>query len=224
MIHGDMDRSSVFFQYTTTGWMMWNWLMSGLAVGATIVLFDGSPFKPDAWILWDIAERLHVTHFGTSAKYIQSLQDMNMHPAEKYALKALRDLYSTGSPLRPENFDFIYKHIKSDVRLGSITGGTDIISLFAGHCHALPVHRGEIQCRCLGMAVQAWQSAGKPVYGESADLVCVKPFPSMPVYFWNDPDHKKYKDAYFSHYDGKFLFLRCVLLRKAFGITATMFG
>ena len=181
---------------------MWNWLVSGLAVGATIVLYDGSPFKPHEWVLWELAEKYKFTKFGTSAKYIQSMQEMSVHPCEKFKLEKLNEIYSTGSPLRPENFDFVYQHIKADVCLGSITGGTDIVSLFAGHNHMLPVHRGEIQCRCLGMAIESWNESANPVYGESGDLICKKPFPCMPVFFWNDDNNVKYKEAYFSNYRG----------------------
>ena len=202
IIHGDMTRKDVFFQYTTTGWMMWNWLVSGLAVGCTIVLFDGSPFKPHPWILWDLAQELGFTKFGTSAKYLQSLQEMKIYPNEKHTLPRLNEMYSTGSPLTPESFEYVYTHIKKDICLASITGGTDIISLFCGHNHTYPVHQGEIQCRCLAMAVEAWSSDRRPVYGESGDLVCTKPFPSMPVYFWNDKDRNKYSEAYFSNYKG----------------------
>lgn len=201
VIHGDMTRDDVFFQYTTTGWMMWNWLVSALAVGCTIVLFDGSPFKPDADILWQLAEKHGFTKFGTSAKYIQSLEEMKIHPIEKFKLEKLNEIYSTGSPLAGASYDFVYKNIKSDICLASITGGTDIVSLFAGHNHTLPVYRGEIQARCLGMAVESWVDMNKPVYGESGDLVCKKPFPCMPVSFWNDESKAKYREAYFSNYE-----------------------
>ncbi|KAI9140335.1 acetoacetate-CoA ligase [Paraphysoderma sedebokerense] len=200
-IHGNLSRSDVFLQYTTTGWMMWNWLVSTLSVGATIVLYEGSPFKPSPAVLWELAERLGVTVFGTSPKYLQSLQEVKYKPNEHVNLSKLHSIYSTGSPLRPENYEFVYNSIKRDVLLGSITGGTDIISLFAGHNTVLPVYKGELQCRCLGMAVEAWDSNGsKPVLGQSGDLVCTKPFPSMPVFFWNDPNMEKYRKAYFEQY------------------------
>ncbi|KAJ1980885.1 hypothetical protein H4R33_005367 [Dimargaris cristalligena] len=200
IIHGNMRRSDVLLQYTTTGWMMWNWMVSALAVGATIALYDGSPFKPAPSVLWSLIERFGVTMYGTSAKYIQSLQDANYHPRDHHNLSALHSIYSTGSPLNPESYDFVYEHIKPDLCLGSITGGTDICSLFAAHNTALPVYRGEIQCRGLGMAVEAWNAAKQPVYNESGDLVCTRPFPCMPVYFWNDTDGRRYRRAYFDHY------------------------
>ncbi|TPX68574.1 hypothetical protein SpCBS45565_g03060 [Spizellomyces sp. 'palustris'] len=193
VIHGDLSESDVFFYYTTTGWMMWNWLVSGLAAGATLVLYDGSPFKPTPARLLDLVDELKITVFGTSAKYIQSLQEATVTPIKSHNLSTLRTIYSTGSPLKPESFDYVYTQVKEDVLLGSITGGTDIVSLFAGHNAALPVYRGEIQCR------------GKPVYDEPGDLICTKPFPVMPVYFWNDPENEKYRAAYFSRFEGETL-------------------
>ncbi|KAI9591080.1 hypothetical protein BDF19DRAFT_456358 [Syncephalis fuscata] len=178
IIHGGMTSDDVFLQYTTTGWMMWNWLVAGLATGCTIVLYDGSPFKPSPDVLWSLAEDLGVTMFGTSAKYIQALQDANT-----IQLDRLRSIFSTGSPL-------------------SITGGTDICSTFATGCNALPVYRGEIQCRALGMSIQAWAGQDKPVFGQSGDLVCTRPFPCMPVKFWNDKNNMKYRAAYFDVYPG----------------------
>jgi acetoacetyl-CoA synthetase len=228
-----MKRSDVFFQYTTTGWMMWNWLVAGLATGCTIVLFDGSPFKPHNGILWELAERHRFTRFGTSARYIQSLQEMGIRPASTYNLEALADLYSTGSPLSAESYEFVYEHVKKDLCLASITGGTDIVSLFAGHNHTTPVYKGEIQNRCLGMAVEAWSDLGKPLLGASGDLVCIKPFPCMPVEFWDDPERQKYRDAYFTTFQGLlfpcvagFLAVRdlCVCIYQVFGIMATLYG
>jgi acetoacetyl-CoA synthetase len=202
IIHGETTPKDVFFQYTTTGWMMWNWLVSGLATGCTIVVYDGSPFRPGPGALWELAEELGITIFGTSAKYIQSLQDAGYYPGKHCKLEKLRMIYSTGSPLSPESFDFVYREIKSDLCLGSITGGTDICSLFAGHCTALPVYRGEIQCRMLGMSVEAWTNQNEPVYGKSGDLVCTRPFPCMPVFFWGDETGSKYRAAYFDNYRG----------------------
>ncbi|KAI9216780.1 acetoacetyl-CoA synthetase-like protein [Blastocladiella britannica] len=199
VIHGNLGANDVFFQYTTTGWMMWNWLMSGLAVGSTIVLFDGSPFKPTSDVLWQLASRVGVTAFGTSAKYIQSMQDLKVDTS-KYDLSRLHSIYSTGSPLKPESYDYVYKSIKQDLLLGSITGGTDIISLFAGHNTNLPVYRGELQCACLGMRIEAWDDNAQPLFGASGDLVCTRSFPCMPVYFWNDPNMEKYTKAYFEQF------------------------
>jgi acetoacetyl-CoA synthetase len=202
ILHGNLNASDILFQYTTTGWMMWNWLVSGLTLGATIVLFDGSPFKPGPSALWDLVEQEKVTAFGTSAKYIQAIQDVGYYPNVHHNLASLHSIYSTGSPLKPESFDFVYEHIKQDLLLGSITGGTDICSLFASHNAALPVYRGEIQCRSLGMKIEAWTAPQRPVFGESGDLVCSRLFPCMPVYFWDDPENKKYKAAYFDNYAG----------------------
>ncbi|CAO3642930.1 unnamed protein product [Cunninghamella echinulata] len=202
ILHGDMKPEDVFFYYTTTGWMMWNWLVSGLSVGATIVLWDGSPFKPAPISLWKLAEELGVTHWGASAKYLQSLQEAGVHPMDLCNLEKLKAVYSTGSPLKPESFEFVYDHIKKDIMLGSITGGTDICSLFAGHNAALPVYRGEIQCICLGMKIEAWTDDKKSVKGEPADLVCTLPFPCMPVCMYGDDENRtKYKNAYFSVHD-----------------------
>ncbi|KAI8811564.1 hypothetical protein BJ742DRAFT_796433 [Cladochytrium replicatum] len=202
IIHSSMKREDVFFYYTTTGWMMWNWLVSGLLVGSTIVLYDGSPFKPTPYRLWEVAEQHKVTLFGTSAKYIQSLQEGSIEPAAKHNLSSIRVLFSTGSPLTPESFDYVFKSIKQHLVLGSITGGTDIVSLFAGHNSALPVYRGEVQCRMLGMFIEAWDEKGSAIYDEAGDLICKRPFPCMPVYFWDDKDGQKYFSAYFAQYEG----------------------
>ncbi|CAM0140113.1 hypothetical protein VKS41_005726 [Umbelopsis sp. WA50703] len=203
VIHGGVTPDDVFFYYTTTGWMMWNWLVSVLSVGATIVLWDGSPFKPSPAALWELTDELQITHFGTSAKYIQSVMDVGYKPKEACKLDTLKAIYSTGSPLKPESYDFVYRDIKQDVLLGSITGGTDICSLFAGHNVALPVYRGEIQCRELGMKIEAWDGQDKPVFGQSGDLVCTVPFPCMPVEMYNDDNMRsKYMNAYFSVYQG----------------------
>ncbi|RCI07228.1 hypothetical protein CU098_013048 [Rhizopus stolonifer] len=201
IIHGNMGSDDVFFYYTTTGWMMWNWLVNALSVGCTTVLWDGSPFKPAPISLWELVDELKITYFGTSAKYIQSLQEANVRPKELCKLDSLKAIYSTGSPLKNESFDFVYEHIKSDLMLGSITGGTDICSLFAGQNAALPVYRGEIQCICLGMNIQAWVGNNKPVYAQAGDLVCITPFPCMPLEMYGDnPERTKYKCAYFDMY------------------------
>ncbi|KAJ1664531.1 hypothetical protein EV178_004044 [Coemansia sp. RSA 1646] len=200
-ISQDLGPGDILMYYTTTGWMMWNWLVGALSVGSAIVLYEGSPFKPDASCLWSLVDSLEITAFGTSAKYIQSLEDVGYRPKEHHRLDTLRAIYSTASPLKPNNFDFVYEHINADVCLSSITGGTDICSLFCGANTSLPVYRGEVQTRGLGMAVESWAGDMQPVLGESGDLVCVKPFPCMPVYFWGDDDQgKRYKAAYFDHY------------------------
>ncbi|KAJ3152306.1 hypothetical protein HDU89_001526 [Geranomyces variabilis] len=223
VIHGDMTEKDVFFYYTTTGWMMWNWLVSGLVAGATVVCYDGSPFKPTPSRLWDLVDELNVSVFGTSAKYIQSLQEARVVPIQTHKLTNLRIIYSTGSPLKPESFDYVYNKVKKDVLLGSITGGTDIVSLFAGHNTALPVYRGEIQCRCLGMAIEAWDDAGKDVADQSGDLTCTKPFPVMPVYFWDDPKNEKYHGAYFARFPGVWYHGDFVLINSKTG-GVTMLG
>ncbi|KAI8346988.1 hypothetical protein B0O80DRAFT_392144 [Mortierella sp. GBAus27b] len=202
IIHGNLNSNDILFQYTTTGWMMWNWLVSGLTLGATVVLFDGSPFKPGPSALWDLVDQHKVTAFGTSAKYLQAIQDAGYLPRQHNNLSTLHSIYSTGSPLKPESFDFVYENIKQDLLLGSITGGTDICSLFACHNSILPVYRGEIQCRALGMKIEAWTGFGSAVFGSSGDLVCSRLFPCMPVYFWDDGDYKKYRGAYFDNYSG----------------------
>ncbi|KAI9479821.1 hypothetical protein BX667DRAFT_494696 [Coemansia mojavensis] len=196
----DLGRGDVLLYYTTTGWMMWNWLVGALSVGAAIVLYEGSPFKPSTGVLWDIVDRLGVTAFGTSAKYIQTLEDMDYRPRDHHSLHTLKAIYSTASPLKPNSFDFVYRHISSKVCLSSITGGTDICSLFCGANTALPVYRGEIQTRGLGMAVECWTGTNAPVLDQSGDLVCTKPFPCMPVYFWGDDSNQRYRAAYFEHY------------------------
>ncbi|WP_210397728.1 acetoacetate--CoA ligase [Motiliproteus sediminis] len=200
-LHTDLGPDDVLFYYTTCGWMMWNWLVSGLAVGATLVLFDGSPFAPRAEVLWDIAEQEGITVFGTSAKYIAALEKAGVKPAASHDLSALRALLSTGSPLAHESFDYVYRDIKQDLLLASISGGTDIISCFALGCPIKPVYRGELQCLGLGMAVDIFDDDGQPLRQEKGELVCTQPFPSMPVGFWNDPDGEKYHDAYFARFD-----------------------
>ncbi|MFZ0497659.1 MAG: acetoacetate--CoA ligase [Steroidobacteraceae bacterium] len=202
LLHTDLKRGDRLFYFTTCGWMMWNWLMSALATGATIVLYDGSPFHPDPGALWKLAEQERLTVFGTSAKYLSALEKSSFTPAERVDLTALRTVLSTGSPLLPEGFDHVYRAVKSDLHLASISGGTDIISCFALGCPTLPVHRGEIQCRGLGMRVEIFNDDGKAVRGERGELVCTAPFPSMPVGFWNDPDSARYRAAYFERFPG----------------------
>ena len=202
MLHTDLKRGDRIFYFTTCGWMMWNWLASALAVGATLVLYDGSPFHPDGGRLFELAEREGITVFGTSAKYIDAVRKAGLEPAKSHDLSALRALLSTGSPLVPESFDFVYRSIKADLHLASISGGTDIVSCFALGNPIAPVWRGELQTRGLGMAVEVWNDAGQPVTGEAGELVCTRPFPSMPVGFWNDPDGSRYRSAYFERFPG----------------------
>ena len=202
LLHVDLRRSDRLFYFTTCGWMMWNWLVSGLATGATVVLYDGSPFYPEPTALWALAHEERITIFGTSAKYLSALEKHNLQTSDYLDLSGLRTLLSTGSPLLPEGFDFVYRSIKSDVQLASISGGTDIVSCFALGCPIRPVYRGEIQCRGLGMAVEVVDEAGRPVRGTRGELVCTAPFPSMPVGFWNDHGDAKYRAAYFERFPG----------------------
>jgi acetoacetyl-CoA synthetase len=199
-LHSDVRAGDRLFYFTTCGWMMWNWLVTGLASGATLLLFDGSPFALDGRILFDFAQAERMTHFGTSAKYIDALAKTGLVPRERYDLSALRAMFSTGSPLSAEGFDFVYQSIKADVQLSSISGGTDIVSCFVLGSPILPVWRGEIQCRGLGMAVDVYDDDGRPVTGEKGELVCTRPFPSMPLGFWNDDDGAKYRAAYFERF------------------------
>ena len=201
-IHTDLRPDDVFFYFSTTGWMMWNWLVTGLASGATIVLYDGHPMHPTAAALLDMAQEERVQVFGTSAKYLDALRNAALRPRETHDLSSLRTICSTGSTLLPESFDYVYEDVKSDVLLASIAGGTDLVSCFVLGCPVRPVRRGEIQCRGLGMAVEVWDADGNAVTDESGELVCVKAFPSMPLRFWNDPDDAKYRAAYFDHFPG----------------------
>ncbi|UHQ57143.1 acetoacetate--CoA ligase [Microbulbifer sp. YPW16] len=201
-LHCDLDRDDTLFYFTTCGWMMWNWLVSGLACGATLVLFDGSPFYPAAESLWDMADEEGISVFGTSAKYIAALEKAGRKPRETHKLENLRAVLSTGSPLAHEGFRYVYRDIKADLCLSSISGGTDIISCFALGNPALPVYAGELQCRGLGMAVEVWNDDGEPVVGEKGELVCAKSFPCMPIGFWNDEDGSRYHSAYFENWPG----------------------
>jgi len=198
--HTDLTRDDTIFYFTTCGWMMWNWLVSSLVVGATVVLYDGSPFYPDKNAMWRMTEDLGITVFGTSAKFIAACQESNLTPGKDFDLSELRAILSTGSPLVEENFDYVYSDIKNNVQLSSISGGTDIISCFALGNPILPVYRGELQCRGLGMDVHAFDSNGNDLTDEKGELVCTSAFPSMPVYFWNDPKGEKYHNAYFDVY------------------------
>jgi acetoacetyl-CoA synthetase len=201
-LHGDVKLADRLFYFTTCGWMMWNWLVSGLASNATLLLFDGSPFVDRGRVLWDLAEKERMTHFGASAKYIDALKKAGLVPRKDYALSALHTMFSTGSPLSPESFDYVYQCIKTDLCLSSISGGTDIISCFALGCPTRPVWRGELQCRGLGLRVDVYDGDGKPVRQEKGELVCTASFPSMPIGFWNDADGAKYHAAYFERFPG----------------------
>ena len=201
-LHTDLTQNDKIFYFTTCGWMMWNWLISSLAVGATIVLYDGSPFYPDGTALLKMADEVGITVFGTSAKYISSLESAGIKPKQISSFPKLRTILSTGSPLVEENFDFVYGEWKEDVQLASISGGTDIISCFALGNPILPVRRGELQCRGLGMKVESYNEKGMSVRNEKGELVCTQAFPSMPIYFWNDSNGEKYHSAYFDTYPG----------------------
>ncbi|HJP97611.1 MAG TPA: acetoacetate--CoA ligase [Rhodanobacteraceae bacterium] len=202
VLHTDLKRDDHIFYYTTCGWMMWNWLVSSLAVGATVVLYDGSPTWPDGNVLWDLADDVGISIFGTSAKWIDATAKLGVKPLETHKLQALKTILSTGSPLAPESFEYVYRDVKERVLLASISGGTDIISCFALGNPLLPVYRGELQSRGLGMKVEVLDDAGEPVREQPGELACVAPFPSMPVMFWDDPEGEKYRAAYFSKVPG----------------------
>jgi len=201
VLHTDVKREDRLFYYTTCGWMMWNWLVSGLAVGATVCLFDGSPFYPDGAVLWNLVDELGISIFGTSAKYLSAIEKAGIVPADSHKLLNLKTLLSTGSPLAPESFDYVYRAIKPQLLLGSISGGTDIVSCFALACPLLPVYRGELQTRGLGMKVAILDDDARPVRETPGELACTAPFPSMPVGFFNDADGSKYHAAYFERFD-----------------------
>jgi len=201
-LHCDLHAGEKLFYYTTTGWMMWNWLVTALAGGVTVVLFDGNPFCPKTSALWDVvaSEEIHV--FGTSAKYLDACKKAGLTPKRTHDLHNLRAILSTGSPLMPESFDWVYTNVKHDLMLASITGGTDIVSCFALGCPIAPVRRGELQKRGLGMAVEVWNDQGQPILEAPGELVCTKSFPSMPIGFWNDADGSRYRTAYFEFFPG----------------------
>jgi acetoacetyl-CoA synthetase len=201
VLHTDLRREDRIFYFTTCGWMMWNWLVSSLAVGATVILYDGAPLFPPS-LLWDMAQREQITVFGTSAKYLALAEKEGLEPGRTHDLPALRAILSTGSPLAGHSYDYVYGKIKRDLHLASISGGTDIVSCFALGNPTGPVWRGELQARGLGMGVDVFDPAGKPIRGAEGELVCIRPFPSMPVRFWNDPAGAKYQAAYFDHYPG----------------------
>ncbi|MBV8047274.1 MAG: acetoacetate--CoA ligase [Paludibacterium sp.] len=199
-LHSDIHTLDRLFYFTTCGWMMWNWQMSALASGATLLLYDGSPLYGGGDILWRYAETAGATHFGTSAKFIDSTRKLGILPNERHRFTALRALFSTGSPLLPESFDWIYRAVKHDLNLASISGGTDIVSCFALGSANLPVYRGELQCRGLGMAVEVFDEHGNVLVGEKGELVCTRPFPSMPIGFWRDEDGSAMRRAYFNRF------------------------
>jgi acetoacetyl-CoA synthetase len=201
-LHCDIQAGDRVFYFTTCGWMMWNWLVTALASNATLLLYDGSPFHPDGNVLFDFADQSKMTLFGTSARFIDAVNKAGLKPMQTHDLGTVRTMTSTGSPLVPESFDFVYEHIKRDIHLASISGGTDIVSCFVGGNPTGPVWRGEIQARALGMKVEVFDERGRPLVGEKGELVCTMPFPSMPVGFWNDPDGSKYRAAYFDVYPG----------------------
>ena len=196
-LHSNIYQDDTIFYFTTCGWMMWNWLVSNLAIGAAIVLYDGSPFQPNSNAMWDMVDELRITHFGTSAKYIDACRQKGLNPIKTHSLESMRTIFSTGSPLVEESFDYVYNYIKKEIQLASISGGTDIISCFVGGNPTLPVYRGELQSITLGMDVAAYNSEGNPIQNEKGELVCRKAFPSMPIHFWNDPNGEKYHQAYF---------------------------
>ncbi|MBM3926374.1 MAG: acetoacetate--CoA ligase [SAR202 cluster bacterium] len=201
-LHLDLTSEDRFFWYTTTGWMMWNFLIGGLLVGSTVLLYDGHPSHPDSGALWKFAQDTGMTYFGASAPYLVSCMKEGVEPSKKYDLSKLRGVGSTGAPLPPEGFRWAYEHVKGDALLNSFSGGTDICTGIVGACPLLPVRSGEIPCRLLGASVEAYNEAGKPVVGRVGELVITKPMPSMPLYFWNDPDNARYREAYFEQYPG----------------------
>ena len=202
VLHCDIGPGDRFFYFTTCGWMMWNWLASGLACGATLLLYDGSPFYEDGRILWRIAAEEQLTIFGTSAKYVAAQEKAGIRPGDEFDLASIRTILSTGSTLAPESFDFVYDAISDDLQLSSVSGGTDIISCFVGGNPMKPVYRGELQSLALAMRVEVFSPEGTSVTGENGELVCTNAFPSMPVGFWNDPGNRKYHAAYFERFPG----------------------
>jgi acetoacetyl-CoA synthetase len=199
-LHADLKRDDVIFYFTTCGWMMWNWLVSSLAVGATVVLYDGSPFHPAPDALWTLAQDEQISIFGTSARYLAAIEKERITPKKTHTLEKLRTILSTGSPLSVQSFEYVYREVKDDVQLASISGGTDLIGCFATANPLGPVYAGELQCRGLGMKVEAFDHDGRSVIGQKGELVCTAPFPSMPIGFWNDADQKKYRAAYFEKF------------------------
>jgi acetoacetyl-CoA synthetase len=201
VIHCDIRPDDRVFWFTTCGWMMWNWLVSALAARATLLLYDGSPFSARGAILFDYADAERMTHLGTSAKFIDAAAKLGLEPMKTHKLTSVRALLSTGSPLAPEGFDYVYGHVKRDLQLASVSGGTDLVACFAGGAPIVPVWRGELQCRMLGMKVEVFDDDGRALPpGEKGELVCTAPFPTMPLGFWNDPDGSKYRAAYYEKF------------------------
>ncbi|MGB0133281.1 acetoacetate--CoA ligase [Dokdonella sp.] len=218
VLHTDLKREDRFFFHTTCAWMMWNWLASSLAVGATVVLYDGSPSWPKDDVLWDLADEIGITVFGTSARWLASIEKAGLRPGVTHKLVSLRTILSTGSPLAPESYDYVYGQIKANILLASISGGTDIISCFALGNPLMPVYRGELQCRGLGMKVEILDHAGEPVSEIGGELACTAPFPSMPVGFWDDPDGARYHEAYFSRFPSAWCHGDQAILTKRDGV------
>ena len=198
----DLGPADRFFWFTTTGWMMWNFLVGGLLLGSTVVLYDGSPGHPDMGALWRFAERSRMTYLGTSAAFVLASMKAGVEPAREAGLSALHSIGSTGSPLPPEGFTWLYEHVAPDILVGSTSGGTDVCTSFVTSCPVLPVYPGEIQCRALGAKVESFDPDGRPVIGQVGELVVTEPLPSMPLFFWNDPDGERYRDSYFSTWPG----------------------
>ena len=201
-LHLDLRRGDRMFWFTTTGWMMWNFLIGCLFTEAAIVLYDGSPAYPDLGVLWDLAARTKMTCLGTSAGFLSSCHKQGLDVGREHDLGSLRSIGSTGSPLPPEAFEWVYTHVKDDIWLFSTSGGTDVCTAFVGGCPLLPVYMGELQCRVLGCGVEAWDEQGHSVVDEVGELVLTEPLPSMPLYFWGDPDGERYRESYFSMYPG----------------------
>ncbi|MCJ1681039.1 acetoacetate--CoA ligase [Streptomyces sp. APSN-46.1] len=201
-LHCDLGPEDRFFWYTSTGWMMWNFLVSGLLTGTTVVLYDGSPGYPDTGAQWRIAERTGATLYGTSAAYVMACRKAEVHPGRDFDLSAVKCVATTGSPLPPDGFRWLHDEVAEDLWIASVSGGTDVCSCFAGAVPTLPVHIGELQAPCLGTDLQAWDPSGKPVVGEVGELVVTNPMPSMPIHFWNDPDGSRYRDSYFEMFPG----------------------
>jgi acetoacetyl-CoA synthetase len=200
--HNDVHEGERFFWYSTAGWMMWNFAQAALLLGASVVLYDGSPAYPDLGVLWRLAEQAGIHHFGVSAPYLVACMREGLEPGRRFDLRLLRSIGSTGAPLPPEAFDWVYRQVKKDIWLCSMSGGTDVCTAFVGGCPWLPVYKGEIQCRALGCALEAYDDEGRPRLEEVGEMVLTQPMPSMPVYFWNDPGHARYLESYFDTFPG----------------------